>query len=284
MTEWTWEQSVRWLREQPDRQRMVEASYFDDPLLGAAERFHASREWSSTRTLIGRHQGDALDLGAGRGIASFALARDGWRVSALEPDPSDLVGSGAIEALAEESGLLIRVVREFGERLPFADHSFDLVLARQVLHHARDLPALCREAFRVLRPGGRLVATREHVISRREDLPRFLESHPLHRFYGGENAFLLQEYLDAMGSAGFDFRRVLGPYDAEVNFTPMTPEQLDERCRRPLARWVGKGLARRIMDRRSALGRRMLEREIAKLSREEETPGRPFSFVAERPE
>lgn len=282
MADWTWEQSVRWLREQPDRQRLVEACYFDDPLLEAAERFYAGREWAGTRALIGRVGGDALDLGAGRGIASFALARDGWRVSALEPDPSDLVGSGAIEALSAESGLPIRVVREFGEQLPFADDSFDLVLARQVLHHARDLPALCREAFRVLRPGGRLVATREHVISRREDLPRFLESHPLHRFYGGENAFLLQEYIDAIESAGFRLSQVLGPYDAEVNFAPMRPEELDERCRRSLARWVGKGLARQIMGRGSARGRRMLEREIAKLSREDQTPGRPFSFVAER--
>ena len=46
------------------------------------------------------------------------------------------------------------VVEAFGDKLPFDDGEFDLVLARQVLHHARDLPQLCREMARVLREGG----------------------------------------------------------------------------------------------------------------------------------
>ncbi len=34
----------------------------------------------------------------------------------------------------------------------------------------------CREFFRVLKPGGRLIAVREHVISSKNDLPVFLTS------------------------------------------------------------------------------------------------------------
>ena len=40
---------------------------------------------------------------------------------------------------------------------------FDVVFARAVLHHTRDLELACREMFRVLRPGGIFVAAREHV-------------------------------------------------------------------------------------------------------------------------
>src|SRR6202040_1201267 len=123
------------------------------------------------------------------GISSYALARDGWRVTALEPDPSDVVGAGAIEQLAAVSNLPIEVVRDWGETLPFADATFDLVYGRQVLHHARDLRTLCAEMGRVLKSGGTFLATREHVIFRDADLAVFLAEHPLHRLYGGENAY-----------------------------------------------------------------------------------------------
>ena len=41
--------------------------------------------------MIPRKAGRALDLGAGNGILSYALAREGWSVTAVEPDPSALV-------------------------------------------------------------------------------------------------------------------------------------------------------------------------------------------------
>ena len=72
--------------------------------------------------------------------------------------------------LAAETALPINVVEEFSERLPFAEGTFDVVFARAVLHHTRDLELACSEMYRVLRPGGILVAAREHVISKQADL------------------------------------------------------------------------------------------------------------------
>lgn len=217
---------MRWLREQPDQQALVRDCFFDDPLLDAAERFYESGEWRGVAKLLPSHKGRVLDIGAGRGISSYALARDGWDTVALEPDASDLVGNGAIRALASEAGLSIEVVQEWGEKLPFAEASFDLVHCRQVLHHAHDLNQLLREVGRVLKPGGTLIATREHVISKPDDLPAFLAVHPLEHLYGGEHAYLLDEYLGAIRGAGLHMTHCLNSLASEINLYPKTIDDI----------------------------------------------------------
>jgi SAM-dependent methyltransferase len=168
----------------------------------------------------------ALDIGAGRGISSYALARGGWQVTALEPDPSDVVGTGAIEQLSAAAGVPITVVREWGEALPFPDASFDLVYGREVLHHARDLETLCAEMGRVLRPGGMFLATREHVIFKEADLAVFLKQHPLHWLYGGENAYRLPAYKAAITGGGIRLTRVVNPWASAVNLYPRSIEEI----------------------------------------------------------
>jgi len=224
----TWEEAVTWLKGQPDQAELVRACFYDDPLIDAAERYFASSEWVAARKLLGALGGRALDVGAGRGISSYALARDGWQVTAVEPDPSVVVGAGAIDHLAEASGLPIEVVIAYGEALPFGDASFDLVFGRQILHHARDLSALCAEMARVLKPGGTFLATREHVIFKDADLAVFLAGHPLHRLYGGENAYRLREYRRAIQGAGIRLTRVINPWASDVNLFPRSAKEIRE--------------------------------------------------------
>ena len=276
----TWEQAVQWLREQPEQQELVLAAYYDDPLPAAAERYWRSEEWQAIRPLLPPTPGLALDAGAGRGIASYALAKDGFAVTALEPDASALVGAQAIRGLAEASGLPIEVTQEFSERLPFADAQFDVVFARAVLHHTSDLAAACGEFYRVLKPGGRLLAVREHVISRPEDLPVFLDLHPLHKLYGGENAFLLPQYEAAISAAGFQLHRVLAPFESAINYSPYTETSLrDELAARitrqlPVAKRLVAGLLG--LPPLWAVARRVL-------GRVDHRPGRLYSFIAQRP-
>lgn len=53
-------------------------------------------------------------------------------------------------------GLSNRLVCADAAALPFADASFDLVMAIGVLHHVPNMSRACQEAARVLRPGGTL--------------------------------------------------------------------------------------------------------------------------------
>lgn len=278
-----WSEAVQWLREQPDQCQLVMDCYYDDPLLASANRFWTSQEWKSTSILIGSGRGHALDLGAGRGIGSFALAKDGWQVTAVEPDESALVGAGAIRALAAEANLRMVVVGVFAEKLPFPDETFDLVYCRQALHHARDLVSTCREIFRVLKPGGRMVATREHVINDKAHLKAFLDSHPLHRHYGGENALLLEDYVSALQTAGFGMHRILATFDSPINYFPMTSAQVFEACSANERNILGRRLTEIAFNAGNPISRFLRAKLVAKANRRNTTPGRLYSFVCVKP-
>ena len=272
----TWEAAVLALRERPGQGQLVLDAYYDDPVDAAARRYHAGDEWLDVRAWLGETRGAALDVGAGRGIASYALAREGFTVTALEPDPSPVVGGGAIAALARLSGADITVLQATAEEIPAPDSSFDLVFARAALHHTRDLDQACREFHRVLRPGGRLLALREHVISRPEDLERFFDAHPLHRDYGGENAFPLTVYVDAIRGAGFEVATIRQPLESPMNFAPHT----DGEVRDLIAGRAGplRGLVR------AAFGLPGLWPALLPLfSAMDHRPGRLYSFLALKP-
>lgn len=274
----TWEDAVRWLRDQPGRQDIVRDAYYDDPLIDAADRYWQSNEWIAVRSLLGTGPGDALDAGAGRGIASYALAKDGFTVTALEPDPSELVGGGAIRNLAREASLPITVEENLSERLPFDDASFDVIFARAVLHHIADLPAAMREFHRVLRPGGVFVAAREHVISSASDLPAFFDTHPLHHRYGGENAHPLNVYQDAIRQAGLVIDRTIGSLDSPINYGPQSTAEVHQRIVAQLVSVpLARPLAAAILD---IPGIGTLVRRIA--SRIDRRPGRHASFVVRK--
>lgn len=275
----SWEDAVAWLVAQPDKQELVRDCYYDPSPEVAAMRYWQSEEWKAIHALLPSVSGRALDLGAGRGIASYALAKEGWSVVAVEPDPSDFVGGGAIRKIAQSESLPIEVVQEFGERIPRDSASFDLVVARQVLHHAQDLPALCAEVFRVLKPGGKFIAVRDHVISSPGDLPAFWKIHPLHQLYGGENAFQPGQYLAAMRTAGFRVEQVLRPFDSVINYAPYTRDSLREELKRRLRRLPLGSVAGWLLDLEP-----IMDISLSLLSRFDRRPGRLHSFICSKPQ
>jgi SAM-dependent methyltransferase len=270
----TWEDAVRWFMAQPEHADLAKAAYFGDPLQ-AARRYHASAEFAEILKLIPKPAGRALDLGAGNGILSYALAKEGWQVTAVEPDPSMLVGAGAIRALGTEQGVKIEVIEAFGEAIPLEAAGFDLVMARQVLHHAYDLPGFCHEMARLVRSGGTIITLRDHVISDQGQLKPFLDGHPLHHLYGGENAFTLDAYRNALRGAGFAQIEEYQSFASVLNYDPMTEEEIRQKLAEkfgPLRRLGGIALA--------LLPFQVIAGVAAKLDRR---PGRLVSFMCRKP-
>src|SRR5205823_9444169 len=88
-----------------------------------------------------------LDLACGPGLVAAAAAERG-------ASPGGLDFSSAMIALVCARNPSIRFEEGDAEALPFADASFDAVVANFGVHHVADpVQALC-EARRVLRPGG----------------------------------------------------------------------------------------------------------------------------------
>ncbi|MFT5440982.1 MAG: SAM-dependent methyltransferase [Myxococcota bacterium] len=92
-----------------------------------------------------------LEIGCGIGIDGRFFSSNGAEYQAVDMSRESL-------KLAQKhfnmKDLVARFTNGDATRLPFEDNSFDVVYSSGVLHHIPDMKAACREAVRVLRPGG----------------------------------------------------------------------------------------------------------------------------------
>lgn len=98
---------------------------------------------------------EVLDVAAGTGILSRALATHVQRVVALDLTP-EMLAQGQREA--DHSSLNnIRFEQGAAEKLPYPAESFDMVATRFSIHHFQSPNAVLQEMARVCRPNGQLV-------------------------------------------------------------------------------------------------------------------------------
>jgi SAM-dependent methyltransferase len=98
-----------------------------------------------------------LDAGCGSGPLTAALRERGAAVTGID-------SSAGMLALARRrlgDDVALHVV-DLNDPLPFADGAFDDVVASLVLHYLEDWGPTLAELRRVLRPGGRLIASVDH--------------------------------------------------------------------------------------------------------------------------
>jgi len=102
-----------------------------------------------------------LDLGAGLGHASVEAVNRGCDLIAIEPG---VEWCNIVAHRLASLGKGVAIVGD-GERLPFADNTFDLVISIGVLEHVRRPNVYLREAYRVLKPGGSMFLSCENYLS-----------------------------------------------------------------------------------------------------------------------
>ncbi len=140
------------LNKRRDRMR----AYFDELAGKFGKHYVPGRSWKGlAETLLKLMPPMVIaDLGAGEGTFSQLLAQRAERVIAVD-NSEKMVEFGADLAAKNRIGNL-EYRRGDMEKLPIEDASVDLAFFSQSLHHAQHPDRAVKEAFRILRPGGRI--------------------------------------------------------------------------------------------------------------------------------
>ena len=111
--------------------------------------------------------GKALELGAGSGYFTAAIARRAESVVAVEPvaDMRAVIAKRCRDAGVRNVTLLAGTALDLNDRVP--DASIDTALVLQSLHHFHRRPEVFAALGRVVRPGGRLYLVEPHHNLRR---------------------------------------------------------------------------------------------------------------------
>jgi arsenite methyltransferase len=142
-----------------------------------------------------------LDLGSGAGFDCFLAAnRVGKKGRVIGVDMTPEMIAKARENA--QKGNYENVEFRLGEieNMPAADNSIDAVISNCVINLAPDKKRVFKEAFRVLKPGGRLMVS-DIVLGK--ELPDFIKD-SIEAYVGCiSGAILKDEYLKAIEAAGF---------------------------------------------------------------------------------
>lgn len=188
---------------------------------------NAAAGCGNPHAIAGLKEGEkVLDLGSGGGIDVFIAAQNvGPSGKAVGVDMTDEMLDLARKN-AEEIGLSNVEFRKGDiEDLPCDDSEFDVIISNCVINLAPDKDKVFREAYRVLKPGGRIAVS---DIVTKGVLPEKIRKNLDSWASCVSGAIPVDEYLGKLGAAGFEnthivSRRGLGyVYSAEIEaFKPI---------------------------------------------------------------
>jgi SAM-dependent methyltransferase len=150
--------------------------------------------------LIAGLAGHVVEIGCGTGAMFARYDRPITRVSAIEPDPAF---AERARAAATQAKVPVEVVLGTGEAIPLPDGACDAAVLALVLCSVEAPDAVCREAARVVRPGGS-VRLLEHVRSPRRITGALMDVvNPLWFRLNGQGCRLNRDPIPSLERAGF---------------------------------------------------------------------------------
>jgi ArsR family transcriptional regulator len=160
------------LQRVTDRRRAESEAYFNMVAGRLGKNYCPGRSWEAIGhfLLLLTPDIDIVDLGAGEGVLSQLLARRARSVICVDNSPGMVkVGTELAKEHAIEN---LRYILGDIESVPLDDQSADLALLSQALHHAERPAKALTEAFRLLRPGGRIAILdlKQHNFEKAHDL------------------------------------------------------------------------------------------------------------------
>ena len=153
-----------------------------------------------------------LDLGSGAGFDCFLAAEKvgpQGRVIGVDMTPEMLEKAKENAQKGNFSNVEFRLGEI--ENLPVADGIIDIIISNCVINLAPDKDGVFSEAFRVLRPGGRIMVS-DIVLTK--ELPDFIKNNMAAYVGCISGAIIKDSYLDAIKKAGFRDVKIID----EVNF------------------------------------------------------------------
>lgn len=174
-----------------------------------------------------------LDLGSGAGFDCFlAAGRVGEKGKVIGVDMTPEMVDKARENARK--GNYTNVEFRLGEieNIPAADNSVDAIISNCVINLAPDKKKVFKEAFRVLKPGGRLMVS-DLVLMK--ELPKGIQD-SIEAYIGClSGAIMKDEYLEAIREAGFGDVRVLDEtnYPVELMANDSTAKAIIENFKVP---------------------------------------------------
>jgi SAM-dependent methyltransferase len=164
-------------------------------------------------------RGRALDVAAGSGIATAALAEQGWEMSAIELG-DELAGQIRARGVTD-----VRIHELGSGPLPFADGTFRAVFAGEILEHLVDTAGFLDDVRRVLVPGGVLVLTTPNLASLENRLRLLLGIYPKWVDYELAGEGHVRGYTVPVLRRQLERHR-LRVERVQGNFVPLVPQRL----------------------------------------------------------
>ncbi len=173
----------------------------------------ATEEVYSLDILDGLEGSTALDAGAGTGRFALKLARRGWQVTAVEPNPQ--MRAFAKRAAASENLPIEFKSSSLEDEVPVESAAFDLVVCALTLCHVANLTGAVGEFYRLMKPGAHLLITDVHPDFVSCGMPtQFVEDGVTYHL--PNETHTRDDYLQAVSDAGLTLSAVRDVPGSEV--------------------------------------------------------------------